>query len=296
MVDAIDTAGNGVAVVVPGPGERFVVQAVETPDLALVTADVPERVVRVARWRRRDEKSLSDPEPHSVAAHHSVAGPHSDSEPRCAVGPLYDVEIHRRDAEPVPDVRGVRLKRALETAVALQGFDLSIDGAPDPSDGAPDPSDGAPDPPAVDTDPPAVDPGPSNDDPDPFDSTAPISYDSFVLDPNGRGGLLIGDLEAHLPIHLRNPDGIERRVRRSTDEEYREHGDRYFYEHWGINGWQWSRHGIGSRSVDPPTLFQVYFPDQFDVWTPDAEQSFWTPEGTRSFETFVDTVNRPSRA
>ena len=269
MMDAIDVAGDGVAVVVPGPGERFVVPTVETPELVLVTADTPERVVRVARWSRPDATSPSDPEPTADAP------PHFDPEPRCAVGPLYDVELHRRDADSVTEARGVRLKRALETAADLQGFDASSDGNSGPIDGDTDPSDG---------------------DPDSFDATAPISYDSFVLDPNGRGGLLISDPEVHLPIHLREPDGIERRVLRSTDEEYREHGDRYYYEHWGINGWQWSRHGIGSRMVDPPTLFRVYFPDQFDVWTPEANQSFWTPEATQSFETFIDAVNRPSRA
>ena len=271
MMDAIDAAGDGVAVVVPGPGEEFVVPTVETPELVLVTADAPERVVRVARWRRRAEKSPSD------------GKSERDPEPQCAVGPLYDVEVHDRESDdPVTEARGVRLKRALETAAALQGFDASIDGDSGPSDGDTDSSDD-------DTD-------PFDDDTDPFDATAPISYDSFGLDPNGRGGLLIADLEAHLPIHLRKPDGIEHRVRRSTDEEFREHGDRYYYEHWGINGWQWSRHGIGSRSVDSPTLFRVYFPDQFDVWSPEAAQSFWTPEATQSFEAFVDAVNRPSRA
>lgn len=91
---------------------------------------------------------------------------------------------------------------------------------------------------------------------------------SFQIDPQGNGGILIDDARKHLPLRFERPDGVENRIRMTDDLE--PHLGLYVQEFRNDPSDEWEVVDQLSDSVQP-FLVLSSLEKSFSVWTMDME-------------------------
>ena len=196
---------NNTVILVPNPGERFVIPTIDTPEVQLFNND--GTIVTVSpETEQADSFSIT----------------------------TRDLET---DDEFV-DYTGLNLQSALTYAADMQAFDLYAGGEPvsviDEIDGQP-------------------------------------PFDTFSLDPDRRGGLVVSGPE-HFPLQTTSPERGEYRIRVNgyipgpDDDNQRSWINEYFHEYRHSAEYNWELLSHHEENIALPLAFMSYFESEWRAW------------------------------